>query len=144
MPPNPSDTSPTQEVERWNPRGAVGFDRSPNGAWVPFEKHQKALQAEVEKREEVEGERREWESFGQTEANRTRGLSEKLEAAESRISTAVEELERRAAEEATAFDAFEAQDNRVGMAICSGRLNAFTAAALLLRDEGDEQGGAGR
>lgn len=95
---------------------------------LPVEDHQKALQAEVEKREEVEGER-------DAEVDARVEAQGQAAAAESKLSSAVGELERRkkAAERITSEA--ETEYSRVFWA---GIVSATNALLDLLRDKGTE------
>jgi len=108
MPPDSPNPSPTQGLK---PFGVPGY-----GELVRFEDHQRLLQAEVEKREEVEEEARD------------------LEAASIQRGDRVIELERRWV------------DVRQELKRCANNAripvhaqNAYLAAAKLLRDKGTEQ-----
>jgi hypothetical protein len=130
--PNPS---PTQEVERYEPvvhpvNPAVGepypvpgLRPCESGEAVLFVDHQRLLQAEVEKREEVEEEARDLGA-------RLLVAASKHRAAESKLSSVVEELEHLA----------EVERDERGELWRVG--DAFSRAAQLLRDKGTEQGEA--
>ena len=115
---------------------------------VAVAKHQAALQAEVEKREEVEG---------QLEAERERihrvvstpndhlrkeDLVLKLDAAESKLSSAVKKLTELGEEAERRASSITGDPSPETRAVEEGARAAFGEALDLLRDKGTEQGGA--
>lgn len=145
MPPDSPNPSPTQEVERYqpvvvpvtqkvgDPYNASGVIPAPSGEFVLFADHQQLLQAEVEKREEVEEE--------------ARDLGARLLVAASKHQAAVEDKEeaqrlaigrKRVIEEVEDELEERVEDHRYH----PQTLNAYGFALKLLRDKGTEQGGA--
>jgi hypothetical protein len=151
--------SPTQEVETrtlyicdrghvdtstlrgvcWQcfPGGRGGHPTQQAVEHVTLEDHQRLLQAEVERREEVEAQlitaEMRVEGLDVMRAN----LNRQKEAAESKLSSVVEELERRQER----AEAVEAKGRMGGWML--GNAYGLGEAIVLLRDKGTEQGGDG-
>lgn len=149
MPPDFPNPSPTQEVQRFEV--SEPYHRAAqDGKWVRYEDHQRLLQAEVEKREEVEDHAGDLEAASIQRGDRVIELERRLvnlrrgkEAAESKLSSVVEELEELAATKLMRRDC-TAASNETGLrtrARLMGEALGHRAAAQLLRDKGTEQGG---
>ncbi|HEY6731955.1 MAG TPA: hypothetical protein VI039_13145 [Solirubrobacterales bacterium] len=104
--------------------------------------HKAAIQAEVEKREEVEAERDQARRVHEGPLAAHEELIRQVEAAESKLFSAVEELEKQKDAAETLHDYAIKCDDDLTRAYQTGAIAASEQAIALLRDKGTEQGGA--
>lgn len=145
----PDSPNPVEPIERFEIQQDAdeAAEVSEHGPWVRFEDHIAALQAEVEKREEVERKRNGLEGAAKLIKELAEGETRRWEEAESKLSSAVkkleelgEEAERRCAE---CRFRLHSPAGRQQTGHLDGQAYAFKEAAQLLRDKGPEQGGGG-
>lgn len=116
------------EVERFMGPISSSLQPEADGCWVRYEDHQRHLQAEVEKREEVEG------ALTDLQCEQAK---ERL-AAESKLSSVVEEVEKLIGAEAEFYEKARRAKDRDGQVVHGVARDSLLEVRKLLRDKGTE------